>query len=130
MAALTPKQERFVREYLRDLNATQAAIRAGYSAKGATVTGSKLLANPKVREFVTASQRKVAKKLDLTAEKVLRDIIRISQKAEKVGDLGVALKGRELLGKRLKLFTDRVEVEGRVTLEQLVAGSMQKPGES
>lgn len=45
---LTPRQQRFVDEYLIDLNATQAAIRAGYSEKGATVRGSELLASRKV----------------------------------------------------------------------------------
>ena len=49
---MTPKQAGFVEEYLVDLNATQAAIRAGYSPKTAEVQGSRLLANAKVREAV------------------------------------------------------------------------------
>ena len=49
---LTPKQERFVEEYLIDLNATQAAIRAGYSAKTAEAQGSRLLSNVNVSALV------------------------------------------------------------------------------
>ncbi len=52
MSDLTPKQARFVEEYLLDLNATQGAIRAGYSAKTAEVQGSRLLGNVKVREVL------------------------------------------------------------------------------
>ena len=48
MAKLTEKQQRFVEEYLVDLNATQAAIRAGYSVKTADVQGSRMLRNVKV----------------------------------------------------------------------------------
>ncbi len=55
--SLTPKQARFVEEYLIDLNATQAAIRASYSAKTAEVQGSRLLGNVKVREAVEAGMK-------------------------------------------------------------------------
>ncbi len=50
MVKLTEKQKQFVREYLIDLNATQAAIRAGYSAKTADQQGSRMLANVKVQQ--------------------------------------------------------------------------------
>lgn len=53
---LTPKQARFVEEYLRDLNATQAAIRAGYSEKTANEQGAQLLAKPAVAEAVDAAK--------------------------------------------------------------------------
>ena len=53
MAKLTEKQQRFVDEYLIDLNATQAAIRAGYSAKTADVQGSRMLANVKVQQAIS-----------------------------------------------------------------------------
>ena len=74
---LTAKQERFVAEYLIDLNATQAAIRAGYSEKGAFVRGSELLRNRKVAEAVAAGQAKIAAKLDFKAEDVLRELGKI-----------------------------------------------------
>ena len=77
MNKLTAKQERFVAEYLIDLNATQAAIRAGYSEKGAFVRGSELLRNRKVAEAVAAGQDKIAAKLDFKAEDVLRELGKI-----------------------------------------------------
>jgi len=54
---LTPKQQRFVDEYLIDLNATQAAIRAGYSAKAAHVQAANLLRNPKVKNIINHAQQ-------------------------------------------------------------------------
>lgn len=57
-AKLTEKQQRFVEEYLIDLNATQAAIRAGYSAKTADQQGSRMLANVKVQQAIMAKKRK------------------------------------------------------------------------
>ena len=55
--ALTPKQKRFCEEYLIDLNATQAAIRAGYSLKTAEQTASRLLRNVKVQEYIAKRQK-------------------------------------------------------------------------
>ena len=59
MAKLTEKQQRFVEEYLVDLNATQAAIRAGYSVKTADVQGSRMLRNVKVHRYIDFSTIKV-----------------------------------------------------------------------
>lgn len=74
---LTPKQARFVAEYLVDLNATQAAIRAGYSPKTAEVQGPRLLGNVRVAEAVQAGQAKRLQKLDLTADRVLTEVMRL-----------------------------------------------------
>ncbi|MGE0349824.1 terminase small subunit [Hydrogenophaga sp.] len=112
MNPLTPKQQRFVQEYLVDLNATQAAVRAGYSPKTAEQQGSRLLGNAKVAAAVAAGRKRLAAKLDLTAEKVLADIERIANKAERAKRYGDALKGKELLGKHLKLFTEKHEHGG------------------
>lgn len=68
---LTPKQALFVREYLVDLNATQAAIRAGYSPKSADRIGLELLRKTEVAEAIAKHQEKRAAKIELTAEKVL-----------------------------------------------------------
>lgn len=76
---LTPKQQRFVEEYLVDLNATQAAIRAGYSARGATVRGSQLLANRKVADAVAAEMAKRSEQTGINAAWVLR---RLAAEAE------------------------------------------------
>ena len=68
---LTPKQQRFVDEYLIDLNATQAAIRAGYSARSAAVEGARLLTNAKVGAAVAAAQSARATRTQITADAVL-----------------------------------------------------------
>ena len=70
---LTPKQATFVREYLVDLNATQAATRAGYSARTANEQGARLLANASVAAAVRAGQEKRAAKTEITAERVLEE---------------------------------------------------------
>jgi len=71
---LTPKQERFVAEYLIDLNATQAAIRAGYSPRTAQEQGSRLLSNVMVASELSRRRSKTAQKLEITAEKVLEEL--------------------------------------------------------
>lgn len=68
---LTPKQERFVQEYLIDLNATQAAIRAGYAERSAQVQSSRLLSNDMVAAAIEAGQAKTAHRLACTADDVL-----------------------------------------------------------
>ncbi|WP_116654411.1 terminase small subunit [Pelagibacterium sediminicola] len=74
---LTPKQQRFVDEYLIDLNATQAAIRAGYSAKTAEQQASRLLRNVKVRAAVETGQAKAAQKLEVTKERIVEELAKI-----------------------------------------------------
>lgn len=69
---LTAKQERFVGEYLIDLNATQAAIRAGYSEKTAYSMGQRLLKNVEVAETLSGAQAKRAERTEITADWVLR----------------------------------------------------------
>jgi phage terminase small subunit len=134
---MTPKQEAFVREYLIDLNATQAAIRAGYAKSGAEVRGSELLRNRKVASAIQRGMNIRSEKLEVTADYVLETIVStierckqaepvIDRKGDPVmvetPDGGEAkaytfnaagvLKGAELLGKHLKLFTEKVEHSG------------------
>ena len=75
---MTPKQEAFVREYLIDLNATQAAIRAGYSERTAAVQGFDLLRNPKVAGAVAAAQAARAARTELTADRILLELRRLA----------------------------------------------------
>lgn len=75
---LTPKQEQFVREYLIDLNATQAAIRAGYTAKRADQAGYELLSNPEIKAAISEAVGKRAEKLEITGERVLSAIAEIA----------------------------------------------------
>jgi phage terminase small subunit len=114
---LTPKQAAFVREYLVDLNGTQAATRAGYSPKTANEQAARLLANASVQAAVTKGREKLAAKVEVTTERVLGGLL-----AEATADDGPMCKGArvkawELLGKHLGLLTDRskVEVSGDVT---------------
>lgn len=77
-AGLTPKQAEFVQQYLVDKNATQAAIRAGYSPKTAASQGERLLRNAEVRAAVAAGQADLAARVGFTAEMVLRERKRIA----------------------------------------------------
>ena len=79
MANLTPKQQRFVEEYLIDLNATQAAIRSGYSEKTANEQGSRLLANVSISEAIAEAQNKRTKQTEIDAAYVLRRLVEIDQ---------------------------------------------------
>lgn len=72
MSDLTPKQRLFCQEYLVDLNATQAAIRAGYSAKTAAEQGYDLLRKPQIQEFIQAARTQREQKTKINAEYVLR----------------------------------------------------------
>lgn len=78
MGEITIKQSRFVEEYVLDLNATQAAIRAGYSAKTAQEQGARLLSNVMVRAAVDAALAKVADRAEVTAVRVLRERARLA----------------------------------------------------
>ena len=93
MAKLTDKQTAFVREYLVDLNATQAAIRAGYSERTASRIGPQLLGKTCVREAIEKAQAKRARRVEIKAEDVLRGVIEVTTQARDSGDLKTALKG-------------------------------------
>lgn len=82
MAELTPKQERFVNEYMKDFNATQAATRAGYSEKTAGVQGSVLLKNPKVSEEVKKRINDIESESVASATEVLEYFTRVMRREE------------------------------------------------
>jgi len=75
---LTPKQQRFCEEYLIDRNATQAAIRAGYSKRSAFVQGSHLLSNDKIKAEVQTQSQKIAEKCEVTVEDNLKKLLEIA----------------------------------------------------
>ncbi|AZD84996.1 Phage terminase small subunit [Pseudomonas chlororaphis subsp. aureofaciens] len=77
--ALTAKQRQFVVEYLIDLNATQAAIRAGYAAKGAKDQAYQLMQNPKVLEAIHAAMAERNKRVQVDADYVLQRLTDIDQ---------------------------------------------------
>jgi len=74
---LTPKQEAFVQEYLVDLNATQAAIRAGYSKRTAYRTGADNLKKPQIATAIAKAKVERAKRVEITADRVLEELARI-----------------------------------------------------
>lgn len=74
---MTPKRERFIKEYLIDLNATQAAIRAGYSPKTAGQIGEEILKKPEIRAAVKQEMDKRAARIEITADRVLRELASI-----------------------------------------------------
>lgn len=78
MARLTPKQQRFVEEYLVDLNATQAAIRAGYSERTAEATGSRLLRNVKVKTAIQQARDKRTERTEITQDMVIQQLAKIA----------------------------------------------------
>lgn len=132
MAKLTDKQTAFVREYLLDLNATQAAIRAGYSERTASRIGPQLLGKTCVREAIEKAQAKRARRVEVTQDYVLSNLVEVvertmqrapvtDRKGEQVTDedgravwtfdAKGANRALELLGKHLGIFTDKVRAE-------------------
>jgi len=124
---LNPRQSRFVEEYLIDLNATQAAIRAGYSAKTANTNGPRLMVNAGIQSAIQKAQAARSERTQITVDKVLDDIELIKLNAMQQEDDGKminhagALKACELQGKHLKMFVDKIEHSGGQTL-QVITG--------
>lgn len=77
--ALTDKQEMFCREYLIDLNATQAAIRAGYSEKTANRTGSENLSKPDIAQRIIDLKSERIERVEINADYVLRRLVEIDE---------------------------------------------------
>ena len=111
MKALTPKQQRFVQEFLVDGNATQSACRAGYSKANADKIGSELLGKTRIAEAIARAQDERAKRTGITADRVVAGLLR---EAEYFGD-GASASARvsawTALGKHLGMFVERVKVE-------------------
>ena len=79
MSELNDKQRRFVQEYLVDSNATQAAIRAGYSRKTAEQQGPRLLGNVGVARLIREGQAELSRSTGINARTVLEELLRIAQ---------------------------------------------------
>lgn len=110
--ALTDKQARFVEEYLIDLNATQAAIRAGYSEKTANEQGSRLLANVSIQVAIQEKQKAHSEATGLTVAGILNDLETLYKEAREAKQFGPAVKAKELQGKHLGAFTEKVQISG------------------
>ncbi len=133
---MNPKQSRFCEEYLVDLNATQAAIRAGYSARTARQIGDENLTKPDIAAAVAAGMAARAQRTAITQDKVLADLETVKQDAmrkrtDKDGNIRMAnhmaaLKACELQGRHLGMWNDRIAVTGGVSIavaiRQRIAG--------
>ncbi len=134
---LSPKKQQFVVEYLIDRNGTKACIRAGYSPKTARARAEQLLREDAVRKAIQAGMDARAERTGIDADMVLKGIVTTIRRCEQVepvldrkgepvmvetpqGSVAPAyvfdaknvLRGYELLGKHLKLFTEKVEHTG------------------
>lgn len=74
---LSPMRQRFVAEYLKDLNATQAAIRAGYSERSAYVQGPRLLGEPEVKAAIDAGIARRNKRLEISQDRIVKELAKI-----------------------------------------------------
>ena len=129
---MTNKQKRFCDEYLIDLNATQAAIRAGYSKKTARAIGQENLTKPVIKEYIQERMKKKEEELIADSDEVMRyltsvlrgqsqsevvvvestgDFMSQARTMQKAPDEKERLKAAELLGKAHMLFTDKVHQE-------------------
>ena len=131
MGRLSRRQRRFCDEYLIDCNATQAAIRAGYSEKTAAAQGAKLTSNLEVREYIdeqlellhdrrTAKAKEVLEYLTSVMRGELKEQIlcMAGDGTQEVIEIDISAKDRiraaELIGKRYGLFNDKYKIESAV----------------
>ncbi|HEQ3123199.1 TPA: terminase small subunit, partial [Streptococcus pyogenes] len=124
----TLKQKRFADEYIISANATAAAIKAGYSKKTARSIGQENLTKPDIKAYIDERLEKLESEKIATQEEVLqyltsimrgdqqeKTLISVGEFGQKIVDIDVGAKDRikaaELLGKRYRLFTDKVEMD-------------------
>ena len=103
---MTPRQQRFVDEYLVDLNATQAAIRAGYSARTAEQQGPRLLGNVEIAKAVQAAQQVRSDRVQITQDDVLRGLRREATLTGDGSSHAARISAWGLIGKHLGMFVE------------------------
>ena len=110
---MTEKQKLFILEYQKDRNATQAAIRAGYSNKTAYSIGQELLKKPEIQKALKADLTARTERLTFTADDVIRDLIMIKERCmdKRHFDARGAIRALELIGKNLGMFANKIQVE-------------------
>lgn len=112
MVKLTSKQEKFVEEYLIDLNATQAAIRAGYSANTAKEIGCENLTKPNIAEAIQKARNSMSERALVTQEMVVKGLLKEAEYMDEGSTQGARVSAWAHLGKHLGMFTDKVVVGG------------------
>ncbi|HBF4772979.1 terminase small subunit [Clostridioides difficile] len=132
MSKLTEKQKRFCDYYIETGNATEAAIKAGYSEKTAKVIGAENLTKPYLKSYIDERIAQLesnriadAKEVMEYLTKIVRneakeEVVVVSEYGPEIIKKDVSIRDRnkaaELLGKRYRLFTDKVEVEGAIPI--------------
>ncbi len=116
MSKLTDKQKSFCDYYLELGNATEAYIKAGYNKKGARANASRLIANDSIKQYLNERRKQIESERIAKPEEVLQYLTKVMRGEEKDQfDLDASLQDRtkaaELLGKRYRLFTEKLEVE-------------------
>lgn len=118
---LPPRHEAFCREYLIDLNATHAAIRAGYEPSGAKNAGWNALARPDVAKRIAQLRHELERAYIVNQADVVRFLVEDRAMARELGQMGPAIRASELLGKRFGMFMDRsLNLEVTVTDGDLI----------
>lgn len=126
MANLTPKQQRFVEEYLIDLNATQAAIRAGYSEKTAQEIGSENLSKPMVAKAIAEAQEKLSNKAQVTVEMVVQGLLNEAKDLSDGSTQSARVSAWAHLGKHLGMFKDKIEHSGKIEISDISDDALDK----
>lgn len=114
--SLNDKQKRFVQEYLLDLNATQAAIRAGYSARAAHSTGHRMLRNAEISAAIQAAMQQRAQRLAITADQVLENLENARKQAMEEKQSSAAIRACELTGRHIGMFSTRPQEDEKDSL--------------
>ena len=123
MDKLTPKQQAFCDYYVELGNATEAAIKAGYSKKTARQVGSENLSKPYINQYITERMKSLEAKRIASGEEVLQYLTAVMRgEVKDQFDLEASIQDRtkaaELLGKRHRLFTEKVEVDNSAEVEK------------
>ena len=122
MNKLTPKQERFCQEYIKDLNGKQAAIRAGYSKNCAESTASEILTYPNVKNRIAELTKPRTEEAGLTALRVLQEIQRIS-----CCDIGQAFNEDGTLKALKDMPEDVRRAISAIEVDEITLGDEKKP---
>lgn len=113
--ALNPKQIKFVQEYVTDFNATQAAIRAGYSAKTAYSQGPRLLDNVEIKEEIRKHQQRLEINTDVSKKKILEKLWTMVENNEEEMEL-IAIKAIEVINK-MQGYNEPDKIDHKITQE-------------
>ncbi len=108
---MSPKQQRFAEEYVVDHNATQAAIRAGYSERTAKQQGSRLLTKVDVIEAVRAKEVRLSRKIEVTVASLTAELEEARALAMENGQASAATQATMGIAKLHGLLVDRSEVK-------------------